>query len=304
MNQSDYDLVYGLGKTWTQDLIRLGFGLHSTYLKQAAKFSRSPLEVMLGRDYLVNKVELAIERKAFASKRLKAVITNSAMVKQDVIEQYNFPEQNIHVIYNGVDLERFTPDNKNRYREATRRELGLSADDFVLLFLGTNYGRKGLDRLILALPEIVKIYPEVKVLVVGYGHRIEEFRSMATKHNVEQHLVFVGGRRDIEAMYTASDLFVLPTRFDPFANTSIEALACGLPIITTKENGAHEVVENRKDGSVLVDSDSVDNMIEELDYWIQCVQTNKVNNLPRLKAEQHSILQKMQQLSDVVESLR
>jgi len=304
VQQVKYDVVYGLGKTWSQDIIRLGFGLHETYLQQAHVYSRSPMQIKLGRDRIVNKVELAIERKAFANPKLKKVITNSKMVAEDVKRRYQLPDDRIEVIYNGVDLERFNPNNRIKYRNAIRSELGISDQDFVLLYLGTNYGRKGLDRLLNAMPALVKQKPFIKLIVVGYGSRIDEFKQIAEKLGVSSNVIFAGGRRDTEALYSASDLFVLPTRFDPFANTTIEAMASGLPVITTIENGAHELITSRVEGEVLNDGDDEAQFSEVLNYWCDFDVASKGGICARSLAEKHDIASKMSIIEVIIEGIK
>ena len=303
VQKNNYDVVYGLGKTWSQDIIRLGFGLHETYIKQAHKYSRSPMQILLGRDRIVNKVELAIERKTFANPSLKKVIANSRIVAEEVKALYQLDDDKIEVIYNGVDLERFKPANKTKYRDKIRNEFGLNDEDFVLLYLGTNYGRKGLDRLLNAMAISVKKKPHLRLLVVGYGSRIAEFEKMSEKLGLRDKVVFAGGRRDTEALYAASDLFVLPTRFDPFANTTIEAMASGLPVVTSKENGAHELITEKVEGSVLLNADDDKTFSELLNYWCEDEVSCLGGIYARKLAEKHSIGSKMNSIVDVLENL-
>ena len=303
VQQVKYDVVYGLGKTWSQDIIRLGFGLHETYLQQAHAFSRNPKQIRWGRDRIVNKVELAIERKAFANPGLKKVVTNSKMVAEDVKQRYKLPDDRIEVIYNGVDLTRFNPDNKEKYRNKLRQKFGFSEQDFVLLYLGTNYGRKGLDRLLQAMHLSIEKRPNIKLLVVGYGSRIDEFRTIAENLGLADVVVFAGGRRDTEALYAAADLFVLPTRFDPFANTTLEAMASGLPVITSVENGAHELITNGIEGDVLENADDSHYFSEVLNYWCEKDIAAEGGQSARKLAEQHSIESKMETIVGVLNDL-
>ena len=303
VQQVKYDVVYGLGKTWSQDIIRLGFGLHETYLKQAHIYSRSPKQIMLGRDRIVNKIELTIERKAFSNPNLKKVITNSKMVAEDVKNRYKLADDKIEVIYNGVDLNRFNPENTGKWRNSIRVEFGFTENDFILLYLGTNYGRKGLDRLLNAMPPVVKEKTAIKLLVVGYGSRIDEFKKLAEELGMADNVVFAGGRRDTEALYSASDLFVLPTRFDPFANTTIEAMASGLPVITSIENGAHELISNGVEGTVLEDADNVTKFSDVLTHWCNVEVATAGGKNARLLAEKHGIESKMESIIAILENL-
>jgi UDP-glucose:(heptosyl)LPS alpha-1,3-glucosyltransferase len=145
LRERRYDVVLGLGKTWTQDVLRLGGGTHATYLELAHRETLTPLERALGKGVVKQALALASERRALAPGAYRRVIANSGMVARDVARRYAVPPEAIEVIHNGVDLERFHPRLRAGPGAALRRELGLQDDDLALLFLGTGYGRKGLD---------------------------------------------------------------------------------------------------------------------------------------------------------------
>ncbi|MBI5212283.1 MAG: glycosyltransferase family 4 protein [Nitrospirae bacterium] len=188
-----FDCVISFERTTCQDIYRAGEGCHAEWLDIRAKtapfykrlsFKINPLHISL----------LNLEKKLFHITKL--VIANSKMVKEQIIRHYEVPEGRINIIYNGVDLMRFTPENKDKWRKDIRSSLNVSEDSRILLFVGSGFERKGLKTFIDA----------------------------------------------------ASDLFVLPTLYDPFSNATLEAMASGLPVITTKNNGAAELIENGSEG--------------------------------------------------------
>jgi UDP-glucose:(heptosyl)LPS alpha-1,3-glucosyltransferase len=120
-----------------------------------------------------------------------------------------------------------------------------------VLFLGTGYYRKGLDRVLQAFPALLRREPRARLLVVGYDSNHASFARHAATLDIAARVCFLGGRRDAEACFAAADLYVLPTRYDPFANSTLEALAAGLPVITTAANGASEILTAGVDGTVL-----------------------------------------------------
>jgi UDP-glucose:(heptosyl)LPS alpha-1,3-glucosyltransferase len=252
---TDYDVVFGLGKTWAHDVIRLGGGCHGTYVELAHKDTLKPWERFTGRRFK-NRIALRIERKALApgdDGAYPSVITNSELVKRDVLERYAVPEELVTVIYNGVDTERFHTD-RGADRARIRKEAGLEPDDAVVLFLGTGYGRKGLGRVLAALPAL-QGRSDVRLLVVGYDGQRKRWESEARRLGIADRTRFLGGRRDAEACFAAGDVYVLPTRYDPFANSTLEALASGLPVITTNTNGGSEILASGEHGTVLADGD-------------------------------------------------
>jgi UDP-glucose:(heptosyl)LPS alpha-1,3-glucosyltransferase len=184
-----------------------------------------------------------LERMIFKGHRYRKVLAISELVKSNIMDNYHVPSDDIHVIYNGVDLEKFHPANRAKYRSGLRNSYGISESDFVVLFVGSGFERKGLQYLIQA---VEALSAPVSVLIVGRGPE-KKFRDLR-KH---QKIIFCGPQRDIERYYAASDIFVFPTIYEPFGNVHLEALASGLPVITTKNSGAAEIIEEGVNGFVV-----------------------------------------------------
>jgi UDP-glucose:(heptosyl)LPS alpha-1,3-glucosyltransferase len=240
--RGDYDVVLGLGKTWTHDVVRLGGGLHGTYLRLAHEETLTPGKRLLGSGRLRNRLVLAIEKRALAPGAAQQVIVNSEMVRRDVLATYGLSPERVVVIHNGVDLEQFHPRRRGQEGLALRRELGLDARAPVVLFLGTGYGRKGLDLLLDAFARVLRGRPEARLVVAGYDSGRARYEARARDLGISAAVRFLGGRGDPEACYAAADVYALPTRYDPFANTTLEALASGVPVATTAANGGAEVL--------------------------------------------------------------
>jgi UDP-glucose:(heptosyl)LPS alpha-1,3-glucosyltransferase len=236
------DLVVGLGKTWTHDALRLGGGCHASYLELAHAATLGPLERRLGLDRPKQRVALAIERRALAPGAYRAVIANSRMVAADVARRHGVPPERVTVIHNGVDLLRFHPGRREREGLALRRALGLADAAPLVLFLGTGYGRKGLDLALAAFAALHRERPRARLVVVGADSKRRAYEAHARELGVAGATLFLGPRCDPEACYAAADLYVLPTRYDPFANATLEALASGLPVLTSDRNGGAEVL--------------------------------------------------------------
>ncbi len=260
---SSYDVVYALGRTWTHDAIRLGGGCHRTYLELAHAATQAPWERWTGRGWLKQRVALALEARGLAPGAYQRVVVNSEMVKRDVIARHGVPDAMIDVIYNGVDLERFHPERYRAAAVALRQSCGFAPDDFVILFLGSGYGRKGLGQLLQAFATMCRRVERARLMVVGYDSAQAFYEAQAVQLGITAKTRFRGGRRDAEVCYAAADLYVLPSLYDPFANSTLEALAAGVPVITTRANGGHEILTHREDGSVV----SHDGLVEELRFW-------------------------------------
>lgn len=258
LQRGDFDLAFALGRTWTHDVIRLGGGCHATYLETRGR--RVPS--------LQDRVVLAIERRALAATAYRAVITNSEMVRRDVMARYGAAPEAVMVVRNGVDLERFRPRQRAAASLELRHSCGFGADDFVLLFLGSGYLRKGLDRLLEAFPAVLQRRPTARLLIVGHDSQRSRFEAQVRRLALSSRVRFLGARRDVEVCLNAADLYVLPTRYDPFANSTLEALACGLPVVTTTTNGASEILTQHVHGSVLPRESPPEQLGEEILFWV------------------------------------
>lgn len=146
----------------------------------------------------------------------------------------------IEVIPNGADLDRFTPANRDLHRSDVRREHGLSDDDFVMVFSGGDWRRKGLDLALQALAEMPD--PRIKLLIVGHDRAGGDVRRMSDELGLQNRAVFAGFRSDVHRYYAAGDVFLFPTSYEAFSLASIEAAASGLPILMPNVSGASELV--------------------------------------------------------------
>ena len=169
------------------------------------------------------------------------------------MKNYNIPARDIRVIYNGVDTARFNPQNQAKYREQMRKLYGISDKDILILYIGSGYKRKGVDYLIRAIADLKRIKDDLgfKVFILGRESRINVYKQRAKQLKLKNEIIFTGEKTDVEKFYAASDIFVLPTLYEPFANVCLEALASGLPVITSKVNGASEIMTDDRNALLL-----------------------------------------------------
>jgi len=244
----DIDIVHNQIRPFTDGIVTVGGGCHAQYLELSGK-----------RFTFLNpmhRVVLDLERKRYRSGGSRAVITNSEFARKGILRHYPVPPERVFVVYNGVDSDRFAPDKVRTAREELRMRYGL--DDYpVLLFVGSGFERKGLSTLIRALHVLKDTdggMNDARVLVVGKDDP-GPFRRLAGRLGVEGSIIFAGATGTPEVYYGAADVFVLPTFYDPFSNAALEAMACGLPVITTANNGVSELIENGVNGFVMDDPD-------------------------------------------------
>ena len=228
MRAGDWDVVQSHERTLGQDVYRAGEGCHRAYLEIVA-------EARPRRGY--HRMLLALERRLF--RMTPQVVAISRHGAKEIAALYAVPPARLSVIYNGVDLVRFHPDNRARHRAATRAEAGVAAEAFTIVFAGSGFERKGLATAIQALAALGD--RQSRLLVLGKGDR-GPWADLARRQEVADRVVWLGPRPDIDRWYAAADVVALPTRYEPFGNVHLEALASGIPVVTTTRAGGAEAI--------------------------------------------------------------
>jgi len=240
LRTESFDLVQSHERLACCDVFRAGDGVHRQWLENRARAQSFPGRLGT-RLHPFHAYLLAAERRMYASPRLRAVICNSNMVRDDIVRHFGLDPARLEVIYNGVDLAQFHPSLRDEFRAATRAGLGIGEDDPTYLFVGSGFARKGMPGLLRAFAAAAPA--AAKLIVVGADRRAGAARELARRLGCAGRVHFLGGRMDVRPYYAAADCFVLPTLYDPFPNAALEALACGLPVVTSRQCGAAELIE-------------------------------------------------------------
>jgi len=290
MKQGNYDLTLGVGNTLRADILQPHGGVHWAWFWRSLRAYDNPVLwtiKFLGRILSLKQwISGWIEDAPYKRKNFSKIIAISEMVKQDIIRWYGVPENQIEVIYNGVDTERFHPRNR-QYREEIRKRFGIG-DEFVILFVSNNFRMKGLGYLIKALAKIKKEdHPPFKLLVLGRD-RQDPYLRLAKKIGVSEKVIFVGSTNEPEKYYGAADIFVHPAFYDAFSLTVLEALATGLPVITTSFTGASGILNHVEDGFVIRKIKDLEELITAIRYFFKEDVRHHASHLGRMKAEMHS----------------
>jgi glycosyltransferase involved in cell wall biosynthesis len=194
------------------------------------------------------------------NRRAPRIVAVSESTKQDVVRGYRLDPSSVDVITSGVNPERFNPEVR-RGRAQARCEFDLPSDAPVFLFVGA-FARKGLDTLIRALAATTR--DDSMLLVVGAGD-VEPFVDLARRQGVAGRIRWGGYQPRIERLYGAADVFVFPTRYEPFGLVVAEAMACGLPAITTRVAGVSELLTDGVDSFILDDPEDVSALAVAMD---------------------------------------
>jgi UDP-glucose:(heptosyl)LPS alpha-1,3-glucosyltransferase len=225
------------------DIFRAGDGVHRAWLAERLRTGDRAERLRIAANPY-HRYVLGAEASVFASPSLKAVICISQMVRDDIRAFFRVPDDRLRVIYNAVDPDEFNP-GVREHRDATRRSLGLSNRDVMFVLVGSGYARKGVHA---ALRAIARLSAHARLVVVGREKHPARYAAMARRAGVRDRVVFAGPQKDPRPFLGAADAFVLPTLYDPLSNAVLEALACGLPVVTSRRCGAGELVAAHRAG--------------------------------------------------------
>jgi UDP-glucose:(heptosyl)LPS alpha-1,3-glucosyltransferase len=234
----------GFDKTWGQDILYPQGGLHITtkahnILKHPPGFGRTLARVGQFFD-LTNWSYTKLERKQYLGWRKPLVVVNSDMVRRHFEEYYGYPTDTIRVLHSAIDPLRFVADDRLKLRAEERERWGVTPETPVGLFIATNYRLKGLAQLLKAVAATPR-ERAFTIVVIGSSD-YARYEELAQEYGVRDRVKFLGFRADPKHAYFAADFLVHPTFYDPCSLVVLEALACGLPIVTTQFNGAKELL--------------------------------------------------------------
>ena len=239
------DLIQSHERIAGCDVFRAGDGVHRVWLEQRARgmnpLRRAGLALNPYHRYTLNA-----EARLFADPGLRAVICNSRLVRGQIHDLFGVPEAKLHVIYNAVDSARFSP-GLAKQRDAVRGVYGLPPEATVFVLVGSGYHRKGVAQ---AVEALARLPESAWLIVVGKEKDPARYRALAERFGVAARVRLAGPKKDVAPLLGAADAFVLPTLYDPLPNACLEAMAAGLPVITSNQCGAAELLTEHEAGMV------------------------------------------------------
>ena len=244
LQQANFDLVQSHERIACCDIYRAGDGVHREWLLQRAQ-ALGPLRRRLLWLNPYHRYLLRAEAALFASPQLRVVICNSQMVRDEIQRHYGVAPEKLRLIYSGVDTEHFHPRARD-HRNAVRARLGIPSAAPLFVLVGSGFERKGVGATLRALARV----PAAYLLVVGRDKHAARYIEQARTLGIAARVQFLGRQPDVRPYYGAADGFVLPSLYDPFPNAALEAMACGLPLITSTKSGAAELIRAGENGFV------------------------------------------------------
>ena len=231
------DLVLSFARAVGADVLRSGGGAHAAYLRAARRWRGTPAAGAM-RLQPYHLAQLTVERAAFRSRALRRTIAVSELVRAQLIGEFGLNSEQTVTLYNGVDLERFSPPSAAE-RTRSRQLFGLESGVPVVAFVGNGFARKGLGPLLEAWPGIKS---HACLLVAGVDQAQARYIRLAHRLGIDSRVRFLGAVGQVEQLFHAADAFALPSFFEPFGNVVMEAMASGLGVLTSAQSGVAELL--------------------------------------------------------------
>jgi len=288
--QQPDEVLFSLDRILNCDCYRAGDGVHRKWLERRTIYE----PVWRSRFRFLNPKHrqiLALERSLFAKGGAKKVIANSKLVKDEIVQEFGYPPENIALIYNGLPAIQL--DLESRSRPELRRKWELKDDEIAVLFAGSGWERKGLHYAIEAVRPLENT--GIRLLVAGAGTR---------PGVIPKNVRFLGPVADMPSLYAASDLFVLPTIYDPFSNACLEALSFEMPVITTAANGFSEIVETGIHGQIIDRPNDIVAIRKAIEHWADAARRDAAKEKCASLARQFSMDRNVQQTLKILEGLK
>ena len=267
VDPSQYDVVHGFYKTFRQDVYTDGSGPVRLY-KEYVLSQKRGWGWFRHKFSLYYEVDKWLEKKRFSPENHRKILCMSRLVKEQIQREYGLEDSRIQVLYNGLDCDFFSPKQREELGIALRRSLGVSQKKQVWSLVGSDYVRKNVYTALRALSQFPQ-KDEVELWIVGYDKHMARWKEEAQQLGVEGCVRFLGPRRDIEAVYGASDLLLLVSHYDAFGMVVAEAMACGVPTIVSSRAGASELVVGGRNGWILKEPSSFQELCQIWSYWME-----------------------------------
>lgn len=236
-----FDLIQSHERLLGADIYRLGDGIHAAWVDRLSKYKPWYQRLWLKIDPFHRHI-IATEKKMAEDKNL-TFIANSPLVKRELMDWYNVPEQQITVIENGINTQEFLPSTPLAKMTA-KSNLKLSNTRPMVLFVGSGFERKGAFHLVNA----IALLPNFQAMIVGHDKQLKKLRRLVEALNLEDRVHIVGPQYDVKPYLQAADIFCLPSIYDSLPNALLEALCSGLPVVISDGIGIAEKVISKNAG--------------------------------------------------------
>ena len=265
-----YDIVHAMLPIRKADIYHPHAGLAIEALTQGhrkqSQFFGRLMSAIFNRLNPRRRAFAAVEKRLLTKEHPPIVLCLSEYVKQSVRAFYPLPDHKLATLFNAVDLQKFDPATRPTAGAETRAKYNVPEGSTLAVIVAQDFARKGVAEAMRAMAVVRQKGVDLKLLVVGSGD-VTFYKRLATRNGVGEHVIFTGHTDDVYGAYAAADFFVLPTRHDPCSLVVLEALAMGVPVISTKQNGATEIMTDGVHGSVLPSATDIPGLSTAMQKW-------------------------------------
>ncbi|MFZ5867413.1 MAG: glycosyltransferase family 4 protein, partial [Thermodesulfobacteriota bacterium] len=299
----DFDVVVGFGNTLTMNVYQSHGGVHQRSTSRKIAAVRSPVVRLLKRLAVLftpkHYARAWIESAAFRMNPRPIIVAISDMVRNDMAEHFGVPAHEIRLVYNGIDVSKFAA-AKGDSRSKTREELGFGPDAVLFLFMAYDLRKKGIQYLVEAAAKLRDRMGADRfgVIVVG-GLPSPALSRMVDRLDLKNTMAFVGPTKEPERYYVACDVFVLPTFYDACSLVVFEAMAAGLPAITTASNGAAGIIDQGRDGMVIESARDIDQLVEAMRRFLNPEVLKSASEAARQTASRYTLPANHQRMLEI-----
>lgn len=293
VQRENLDVVVGFGNTIFMNVYQSHGGVHRYSTRRKCFSIRNPLLRFLKRVLvflsLKDKVRNWIESAPFREQPAPKIIAISQMVVDDFVSCYRVKPGDISLIYNGIDLAKFNPGIRAELRGELRKELNIADDQVMFLFLSYTLRKKGIFPLIEAAAILhARHKGKFKIVIVGKKPQ-QSVLGMVSKHGLSETLLFHGPTKNPLLYFANADVFVLPTYYDTCSLVTIEAMACGLPVITSECNGAAGIIDSGVDGHVIKHPPDSEELAQAMGVYFSHAKLQEMSQRATEKAQAYSL---------------
>lgn len=290
VRQYGLDVVLGFGNTLELDVYQSHGGVQRVWMEREIASYDNPRErqfkTFLLKNSLNQRTQQWIAEYPIKKYRYRRIVAISDMIKKQMMDYHNISESNINVVYNGVDIHRFRP---------SRMEPG---GPLKILFSAGNFRLKGLSPLLNSLGELAKETKSFQLLVMGRGRK-ERYKILIDRLNIQDNVTFLGERANPETVYQEAHILAHPTFYDACSLTTMEAMASGLPTITTKWNGASALI-SADEGYVIDEPRNTVALCDAIRSLFDKDKRQRMGEAARLKMEQYTMERNMEQMEKIL----
>ena len=277
------DVVVNFGRMLSQDVIRSGGGSHRVFLQKLGE-AGGVRRRLWQKISIYHRSLLALEKRQFQAGHYKKILAVSETVKEELRIAYGVQQGSIVVIYNGVDHERFHPSLRDQFRRSVRTEWRIPLDTPTVLFVGSGFRRKGLDRLLRVWQS--PRMRDICLLIVGDDAQLDKYKAAVQGQGI--NVVFAGRQQEVHKYYGAADVVALPAVQEAFGNVVLEGLASGLPVVVSRAVGAAEVLRGSLAEGIVADPEDPDEIETKLLTMLKRSSGSDIRNEARELAEEYS----------------